>query len=144
MPSPGSFTMPRLITRQEALDEIRQRGGAYDCLMCALQAGRFGPPVTLYRDERALVMLPQYVRRWGHVLLILRQHVTSFSSVREDDWAHLNRLALRAARGPAPLLRRLDRVKWRRADPDLRAPAPACDPPVRDRRPTGERVQLGR
>lgn len=90
--------MPRLISRDEALAEIRGRGGAYGCLMCALRDGFFGPTLTLHEDEKALVILPQYVRRWGHILLILREHVTSFTAARDDDWLHLCRLAARAAR----------------------------------------------
>lgn len=90
--------MPRLISRAEALTRIRHEGGDYACLMCALRDERFGPNLVVHQDQRALVLLPRYVRRWGHVLLILRPHVTTFSAVASDDWLHLCQLAHRAAR----------------------------------------------
>jgi histidine triad (HIT) family protein len=91
--------MPTLLGRGEALARIRQEGGDFSCLMCALRDGRFGPLFLLHQDERALVLLPRYVRRWGHALVLLREHCTTFSSLEEDDWLHLARLAQRAARG---------------------------------------------
>jgi len=97
--------MPRLIPRHEALSLIRQQGGNYDCLMCALRDLRFGPNLVLYSDPRALVILPRYVRRWGHILLILRDHVTSFRQVNDDDWAALCALSLRASRAAERALR---------------------------------------
>jgi diadenosine tetraphosphate (Ap4A) HIT family hydrolase len=68
--------MPTWIDRDEALVRIRAEGGGFSCLMCALRDGRFGPLFLLHQDERALVLLPRYVRRWGHVLVLLREHLT--------------------------------------------------------------------
>lgn len=90
--------MPTWIDRNEALVRIRAEGGDFSCLMCALRDGRFGPLFLLHQDDRALVLLPRYVRRWGHVLVLLREHLTNFSAMAEDDWLHLNRLAHRSAR----------------------------------------------
>ena len=89
--------MPTLLGRDEALTRIRQEGGDFSCLMCALRDGRFGPLFLLHQDERALVLLPRYVRRWGHALVLLREHRTTFSSLEEDDWLHLAQLSRRAA-----------------------------------------------
>lgn len=93
------------IARGESLARIRSEGGDYACLMCALRDGRFGPLRVLHGDDRALVILPGYVTRWGHALVILRAHVTSFSDVAPGDWLHLAALARRAARAAEALFR---------------------------------------
>ncbi|MCS6901243.1 MAG: HIT family protein [Myxococcales bacterium] len=89
--------MPTLLRREDALARIRQEGGDFACLMCALRDGSFGPLFLLHQDERALVLLPRYVRRWGHILVLLREHRTSFEELSEADWIHLARLARHAA-----------------------------------------------
>ena len=93
------------IDRAEALRRIRREGGDYACLMCALRDGRFGPLTVLHQDPLALVTLPRYVTRWGHVLVLLRSHVTQFSAVSPGDWLHLCALAHRAARAAEQALR---------------------------------------
>ena len=93
------------IDRADSLARIRAEGGDYGCLMCALRDGRFGPLRVLHDDARALVILPNYVTRWGNALVILRAHATSFSDVAADDWHHLTALAHRAARAAERLLR---------------------------------------
>ncbi|RYE77965.1 MAG: HIT family protein [Myxococcales bacterium] len=91
------------IARDDSLARIRAEGGDYGCLMCALRDGRFGPLRVLHDDDRALVILPGYVTRWGHALVLLRAHVTSFSDVPPADWLHLAALARRAARAAETL-----------------------------------------
>ena len=93
------------IDRAEALRRIRREGGDYACLMCALRDGRFGPLTVLHQDPLALVTLPRYVTRWGHVLVLLRSHVTQLSAVSPGDWLHLCALAHRAARAAEQVLR---------------------------------------
>ena len=73
--------MPRLITRQEALDRIVAEGGRPDCLMCAIRDRAVGPVYAVYEDEHMLVSLPRYVRRWGHMMVMPKIHVVSYSEV---------------------------------------------------------------
>lgn len=90
--------MPTHISRAEALARIaRDRGGA-PCLMCAIVARAVGDVVVLHEDDEHLVSLPVYVRRWGHVLVTPKLHVTSYTEVDTEAWARTNALAFRAAR----------------------------------------------
>ena len=67
--------------------------------MCALVAGRIGDPRDVVLEmPHARAVLTQYPVRWGHVLVVARRHVTSFTAI--DDAAHdaMMRLARDAAR----------------------------------------------
>lgn len=90
--------MPRLITRDDALRRIREEGGQPRCLMCAVRDRLVGEVHAVFEDDEMLVMLPRYVRRWGHVMVMPKEHVTSFVEVDPELWARTNRLAHRAAR----------------------------------------------
>ena len=90
--------MPTLISREEALSRIVAEGSRPECLMCATLARRVGALHTVHEDERLVVMLPRYVRCWGHVLVVPRAHVTAFSEIDEATWAAVYRVAHRAAR----------------------------------------------
>lgn len=90
--------MPRLITRAEALARIREEGGQPECLMCAIRDRRVGPVHAVYEDERMLVMLPRYVRRWGHIMVMPKAHVVAYGEIGPDQWLEASRLALVAAR----------------------------------------------
>lgn len=89
--------MPQLITRQEALERIRAEGGEPPCLMCAIHEARVGPLYSVAEDERFMVMLPRYVRTWGHVVVSPKRHVTRYSELAPEEWLENQRLALRAA-----------------------------------------------
>lgn len=90
--------MPTLITREEALRRIIEEGGQPACLMCALLERRVGPLYVVHEDEHDLVMLPRYVRRWGHVMVVPRVHVTTYQGVPPEVWARTSATAHRAAR----------------------------------------------
>jgi len=90
--------MPRLISRAEALAQIRRDAGEPRCLMCAIVARRAGPVHAIYEDEQQLVSLPRYVRRWGHVMVTPKAHVTSYAEVDPQLWARTSALAHQAAR----------------------------------------------
>lgn len=66
--------------------------------MCAINARRVGAVYVVHEDDEQLVMLPRYVRRWGHVLVTPKPHVTSFLTVDQAMWARTAALAHRAAR----------------------------------------------
>ncbi len=89
--------MPQLISREEALGRIRAEGGSHCCLMCAIIARRVGAVYVLFEDEEMIVMLPRYVRRWGHVLVIPKAHVTAFGAIDPALWARAGSFAHHAA-----------------------------------------------
>lgn len=90
--------MPTLIGRAEALARIREEGGSPACLMCAVRDRAVGDVHAVLEDDEALVMLPRYVRRWGHLLVMPNAHVISFSEVDPALWSRIDALALKAAR----------------------------------------------
>lgn len=90
--------MPQLISRAEALDRILREGGEPPCLMCAIRDRRVGPVHAIYEDDAMLVMLPRYVRRWGHAMVMPKVHVVSYAEVDPAAWLEANRLALVTAR----------------------------------------------
>lgn len=90
--------MPTLISRAEALARIRRDAGEPACLMCAICARAAGPVHVIWEDDEQLVSLPGYVRRWGHVMVTPKQHVTSYAEVDPQLWARTSALAHRAAR----------------------------------------------
>lgn len=89
--------MPTLITRDEALARIRREGGEPACLMCAIRDRRVGATHAVFEDDDILVFLPRYVRRWGHLIVMPREHVVTYSGVSPALWARLNHDALHAA-----------------------------------------------
>lgn len=90
--------MPTLITRDEALARIREEGNSPACLMCAIRDRRVGATHVVFEDEDILVFLPRYVRRWGHIVVMPRAHVVTYTGVAANLWVRINDDALRAAR----------------------------------------------
>ena len=90
--------MPTRISREQALAAIRRELGEPKCLMCAICAREAGPVHTVHEDGELLVSLPLYVRRWGHVMVTPKVHVTSYAEVDPQLWARCNARALQAAR----------------------------------------------
>ncbi|MDI1442548.1 HIT family protein [Polyangium sp. 6x1] len=90
--------MPRLVSRVEALDRIRNETGEVACLMCAIRDRRAGPVFVVHEDDHQLVLLPRYVRRWGQLMVMPKRHAVSFGEIDDETWAETNRLVLHAAR----------------------------------------------
>ena len=90
--------MPRLISREDALAAIRAEGGEPACLMCAVVARRVGPVYAVYEDPEMLVMLPRYVRRWGHLMVVPKAHATTYTEIDAAAWARASALAHLGAR----------------------------------------------
>lgn len=89
--------MPTLISRDEALARIRSEGGDPACLMCAIRDRRVGSTHAVFEDDDILVFLPRYVRRWGHLVVMPKQHVITYSGVSSALWSRMNADALYAA-----------------------------------------------
>jgi len=90
--------MPTLITRDEALARIRREGGSPPCLMCAIRDREVGSTHVVFEDDDLLVFLPRFVRRWGHLVVMPREHVVTYTGVSARLWTRVNEGALRAAR----------------------------------------------
>jgi len=88
----------RLIDREEAKARIEVERAGAPCLICALRDGRAGPTYALARAERAVVILTRYALREGHLLVLAREHVTTFTELDLETWEEMSRLAFRAAR----------------------------------------------
>src|SRR5688572_17568958 len=86
------------IARADALERIRRERGDATCLMCAIRDRSAGPVYAIHEDEAHLVILPRYVRRWGQVMVIPKEHTTTFAEVDDAGWSRTNALVLRAAR----------------------------------------------
>jgi histidine triad (HIT) family protein len=90
--------MPTLISRDEALARIRAEGGEPSCLMCAIRDRRVGATHAVFEDEEILVFLPRFVRRWGHVVVMPRAHVVTYTGCAPALWSRVNADALHAAK----------------------------------------------
>jgi diadenosine tetraphosphate (Ap4A) HIT family hydrolase len=90
--------MPTLISREEALARIIAEGSRPECLMCAVLDRRVGELYTVHEDDDLVLILPRYVRCWGHVAVVPRAHVTAFGAVDERLWTAIYRVAHKAAR----------------------------------------------
>ncbi len=76
---------------------IKSEGGDPPCLMCAIRDRRVGETIVLHEDDEQIVLLPRYVRRWGHVLAMPKAHVTAYADIDEEVWMRTARLAHHAA-----------------------------------------------
>lgn len=90
--------MPTLIPRAEALARIRSEGGDPACLMCAIAKGEVGALHTVHEDDDVLVFLPRYVRCWGHVCIMPKEHVTSYAGASIALWSKVSTVGHRVAR----------------------------------------------
>lgn len=82
--------MPRRIAREEALRRI---GAADACVPCGWS--RAASPLA--ESEHAVAVLSRYPIRWGHALVVLRDHAERFAEVSPEAWADAARLAHRVA-----------------------------------------------
>ncbi|MCA9695649.1 MAG: HIT family protein [Nannocystaceae bacterium] len=90
--------MPTLITRAEALRRIEEEGGKPRCLMCAIRDRAVGAVHAVFEDDELLVMLPRYVRRWGHLMVMPKAHATRYDQVDAALWTRVSQRSLQAAR----------------------------------------------
>lgn len=90
--------MPQLIPRDEALARIIAEGGSPVCLMCAIRDHKVGDTHIIHEDDEMLVTLPRYVRRWGHVMVMPKRHVTSFSAIDVSMFTRMSQLSFYCSR----------------------------------------------
>lgn len=89
--------MPKLISREEALAQIRAERGGEPCLMCGIGARRIGAVHVLHEDDDFLVFLPRYVRRWGQICVMPHAHVRSFGEMTPLSFGAMSALGHRVA-----------------------------------------------
>lgn len=89
--------VPTLISRDEALQRIREEVGDVACLMCALRDDEVGERWVVDEDDDLMLVVPRYVRRWGQLLVLLKPHVTRYGQIDPALWGRANAWALRAA-----------------------------------------------
>ena len=92
--------VPRLVEKSEALRRIedeRSRAGAPSCFLCALGEGVLDAGPSLDESEHTRTVLTRYPVRWGHALVLLSEHVTSFEALSQDQWRDMSRQARRVA-----------------------------------------------
>lgn len=75
-----------LIDRREAVARIERDLGDASCLVCALLCGRMGPPIVLTEGRHTVSILPRYGLCAGHVVVLLREHVTRLTDVADEVW----------------------------------------------------------
>lgn len=90
--------MSARIARDEATARVTAERGDESCLVCAMRDGRLGTPYVLERGRYCRVVLARYAVRRGHALVLVDEHVTSFTDVDDAAWAEASRFALASAR----------------------------------------------
>ena len=96
--------MPILISKDEAARRIALEKGANQCALCALARRPRGPDYCLEETEHCIAFLPQYARNWGHVMILFREHSTTYCELTADQWASANTLVLKAAKAAEKVL----------------------------------------
>jgi diadenosine tetraphosphate (Ap4A) HIT family hydrolase len=99
--------MPVRIQRDVAVARVAAEREGEPCLICALRDGRAGAGPILRETRHTVTVLDRYPARWGHVLILLREHCESLADVGDDAWTEAGREALRAGRALEATLRPL-------------------------------------
>lgn len=86
--------MPTLISKEEATARISKEQGAHACALCALC---LQPRYVLAEGPHCIALLPRYARQWGHVMILFREHLTSYEELSVEAWTAANVMALWAA-----------------------------------------------
>ena len=90
--------MPTHYPRSEAVAAVASEIGEAPCLLCALRDRADLALPIIARGKHCRALLPRWVRRQGHVLVILEQHVTTLGEVSDEAWLEAQSLALAAGR----------------------------------------------
>lgn len=91
--------MPATLSKHDAFERLARGRPAGACLVCSLLDGSLGPPVVVTEGEHCVAFLPRFSRATGHVLVALRDHVTTFEAVSDEAFSEASLLSLSIARG---------------------------------------------
>ena len=67
------------------------------CVMCALTRGR-GEPGPIAESRHAVVLLDRFASRYGHLMVVLREHVERPTDLSWEVYADVQRLVFEAIR----------------------------------------------
>lgn len=86
--------MPYLIPRQQAIDKINLEKNPNDCLICWLVNTRTN--YIIEKSKNITVLLSEYPRTWGQIMVLLNQHLTSFNQLSKEQWSEFSEKLLLA------------------------------------------------
>ncbi len=84
--------MPTRVPRDETMRRVEAMA-AEGCVACALAGGE-----PLASSTHAVVVLSRFPVRWGHLLVVLREHVERLDEVSPEAWLDASALAHAAGR----------------------------------------------
>jgi len=92
----------RVITKEAALAQLAEHkhellSGRSGCVMCALASGG-GGPLWVAESTHGVVLLDRFGCRYGHLMVVAKQHVERASSLDWSSYADLQRLVFDATR----------------------------------------------
>jgi diadenosine tetraphosphate (Ap4A) HIT family hydrolase len=89
--------MPYWISKEEAHQRITSEKGEQPCALCALCVPSKPRRLLLRETRHCVALLARYARQWGHAMILLRRHVTTYREVSPEEWSETNQLALQIA-----------------------------------------------
>src|SRR4029077_8070456 len=78
--------MPKLISRQEAISKLEKEIPHGECVVCHIIKQH---NYILHKGKHVTVLLSEYPRCWGQLMVIINRHVTSFSEIKASEWDEL-------------------------------------------------------
>ncbi len=87
--------MPEVVSKIKALALLSEEGNEHECLMCRINANA---AYILWEDEHCIVLLSEYPRFWGHIIVSAKQHVETFTELPDETHTALFKNAYKAAK----------------------------------------------
>jgi diadenosine tetraphosphate (Ap4A) HIT family hydrolase len=78
--------MPNHITREEAVSKLEKEISPGECLLCNLVKKH---SYILHKGQHTTVLLSEYPRCWGQIMVIVNRHAISFTELQNDEWNEL-------------------------------------------------------
>jgi diadenosine tetraphosphate (Ap4A) HIT family hydrolase len=79
--------MPQLISRRQAIDRISSVLKPGECLVCNILSGQH--PYVLEKNRYTTVVLSEYPRNWGQIMILLNEHKIAVSEITKEEWTEL-------------------------------------------------------
>lgn len=94
--------MPELLSKSQALEFLSKEADAPECLICRISRNAAYP---IAEDAHCIVLLSEYPRFWGHILVCLKRHAEKHTELSAGEHAALYRQAHRSAKALEKLFR---------------------------------------
>ena len=78
--------MPVLISRQQAIAKLEKEIPQGACLLCHVSKQH---NYILHKGKHTTVLLSEYPRCWGQIMVMVNRHVVSFTELHTEEWAEL-------------------------------------------------------